>query len=406
MTRAEFLSELSEHLSVLPEVTRREAVSYYENIFLSGTSDTAVMLRLGNPYILAKRIISEQSEWNETPQYQNLKRDGMTPVTFAEPPESYPQREEAVIKTAEQGTEYRAPSAEYRGRKRIKHPLLLLLSILVGIPVLTIGVIGAAVLAHDIGTWNSQPNQYIAATEMFAVPEMISPPDPVTDSLLPDNVLYSILPEKKNETGSSWQSLSGSLNTVNMELFETDVTIRPGDFSIEYSANLDYSFTNGVLTVESSDPGGSLTLYVPKYVKTLNLKMFGGNIYCTDTVIAETVLELTDTEVTMDSMTFSDRLDYTATSGGHTFNNSSFGDENIFNLTSAYISSDNGLLSGGMYLNMIAGSGYWNFDGNSYEYQILNKAQAENAVQTPRKIVVDTEGVTRDDLSIVFMANE
>jgi hypothetical protein len=191
-----------------------------------------------------------------------------------------------------------------------------------------------------------------------------------------------------------------------MELFETDVTIRSGDFSIEYSNNLDYDFTNGVLTVESNDPGGSITLYVPKYVKTLNLKMFGGYISFSDTVIAETVLELTDTEVTMESMTFSDRLDYTATSGGHTFNNSVFGDENTFNLTSAYISSDNGVLSGAMYLNMIAGGGYWNFDGNSYEYQILNKAQAENAVHTPRKIVVDTDGVTRDDLSIVFMPNE
>ncbi|MDR0974655.1 MAG: DUF4097 family beta strand repeat-containing protein [Ruminococcus sp.] len=78
MTADEYLSELRSYLDVLPNIEADAATAFYQKDFERTDSDTSVMLRLGNPYALAKKIISEQSDFNKSEQYKNLKKDGMT----------------------------------------------------------------------------------------------------------------------------------------------------------------------------------------------------------------------------------------------------------------------------------------------------------------------------------------
>jgi hypothetical protein len=78
MTADEYLSELRGYLEVLPQIESDAALRFYKKEFERAGSDTSAMLRLGNPYSLAKRIISESSDFNKSEQYINLKKDGMT----------------------------------------------------------------------------------------------------------------------------------------------------------------------------------------------------------------------------------------------------------------------------------------------------------------------------------------
>jgi hypothetical protein len=104
VTDREYIAELNDHLSVLPDIERETAVSYYKLVFEKSGNSIDVMLKYGNPYALAKRIISEHSDFNETVQYQNLKRDRMTAssmeTAYAET--TYAEPERLIVKTADE----------------------------------------------------------------------------------------------------------------------------------------------------------------------------------------------------------------------------------------------------------------------------------------------------------------
>ena len=64
MNKEEFLSVLEKELEVLPEEKRKKTMSYYKACFdsVDKISEQAIILKLGNPQIIANNIIKEHQK--------------------------------------------------------------------------------------------------------------------------------------------------------------------------------------------------------------------------------------------------------------------------------------------------------------------------------------------------------
>ncbi|MDR0903984.1 MAG: hypothetical protein LBM59_05070 [Ruminococcus sp.] len=336
MTSAEYLSELRGYIDVLPQLEAEAALQFYKNEFEKSGSDTSVMLRLGNPYALAKRIISEQSEYNKSEQYKNLKKDGMTNAANAAEPDLMPQynfdnknitsdyspntrvdympsekypENAPRIKTAFDSNP--SPAAHYipPPQKQKPHngkfsPAKFVIGCLAGFFIL--GMTAAAVAFID-AAWD-YPGEH-RSYETYAAPELV------------EQVIYSdngISADGESFLGMFLQTeeFADAVDAININLNNSDVVIVAGDsFRVSHTEHITVDFSGGFLNVTNESDGGYLKIEVPETDarSSLTLNLSNGDVTLKDLKLIRLSLNISSGIITtLSNVTVTDRADISA----------------------------------------------------------------------------------------------
>jgi hypothetical protein len=275
MSSTEYLTELRTYLDTLPEAECEAAVTFYKNEFNKGDSETSVMLRLGNPYSLAKRIIAESSDFNDSIIYKNLKKDGMTNAeiftkTDYKEPEADPIPK---IKTAydKPRTGYTSPPS-VRNIKSEKNKKRAITGVFIAVFAAAIFFIAVtAILSATTYHISSDSIEAIAMRDIEASTE-IMPVD--------ENIVLS----------------SPVINGISIFATDTDVTIIYGNsYRVEHSGTVDIA--NYGSETEIIGNGGEITICITDDIDSLNLVMTGGSLRTAVHDISNLTLTLTETEL-------------------------------------------------------------------------------------------------------------
>ncbi|MDR0944429.1 MAG: DUF1700 domain-containing protein [Ruminococcus sp.] len=278
MSSIEYLTELRSYLDTLPDAECEAAVAFYSNEFDKGDSETSVMLRLGNPYSLAKRIIAESSDFNDSSVYRNLKKDGMTNAVF--PKVDYKEPEKEILPKVKTAYDKLKPSYSsppppkyIKSEKRTK-------GVIIGV---FIAVFATAFFFLAIGGLvglRSYQISHQAFEEAFEDTAM-----PVHEIIAETNVLdETVLPS------------SPVINSISIDATNTDVTFVYGDsYIVEHSGSVDIS--NYGERVEITGNGGEIRICITDDIDNLNIVMTGGSLTTADHDISNLTLNLTGTEI-------------------------------------------------------------------------------------------------------------
>jgi hypothetical protein len=339
MTADEYLSELRGYLEILPQIESDAALLFYKKEFEKAGSDTSVMLRLGNPYALAKRIISESADFNKSEQYKNLKKDGMTNASYVLPEaDLMPQRTNAQpnIKTADIKMEYipaekfpetapkiktaydntPKPSAAYippppgsgkiPRKGKFSHKKLIL-GCIAGFFIL--GLTLATALYVD-EAWD-YPGEH----------------GPVVTHIVAEPVEYTVYNENGvSEDGASYLGMplqtvefTDAVDLININISNADVVIVSGDtFRVNHTENITVDFSSGFLNVTNENDGGYIKIEVPETEvrSSLTLKLSNGNVTLQDLKLLRLSLNISNgITTTLSNVNVADRADITAPYG-------------------------------------------------------------------------------------------
>jgi hypothetical protein len=276
MSSIEYLTELRTYLDSLPEAECEAAVSFYKNEFNKGDSETSVMLRLGNPYSLAKRIIAESSDFNDSIIYKNLKKDGVTNAVY--PKVDYREPETEILPKVK--TAYDKPKPSYssppppKNIKSEKRKTKVLTGIFIAAFALMVFFVAVTALISA--------SSYKISTDIIEATAM---PVPV----------YEVSPEPEAFDETVLPS-SPVINSISIFATDTDITFVYGDsYIVEHSGTVDIS--NYGEEVEIIGNGGEIRICITDDIDNLNLVMTGGSLTTGIQNISNLTLTLTDTEI-------------------------------------------------------------------------------------------------------------
>jgi hypothetical protein len=266
MSSNEYLTELRSYLDTLPESECEAAITFYRNEFNKGDSETSVMLRLGNPYSLAKRIIAESSDFNDSTIYKNLKKDGMTNAFSLKT--GYKEPETDILPKVK--TAYDKPQASYasppapKNIKSERRKIGAIIGVFIGVFTAAIffvtmtSIVSARTykISHDI----------IEATAMPVPVYEVSPePEAFDENYLPPSLVT---------------------NSISIHGTDTHITINHSDtYRVEHSGTID--ITNSGEEAEIIGNGGEVTIYLNDDIEHLNIVLTGGTLTFEPTEIME-----------------------------------------------------------------------------------------------------------------------
>jgi hypothetical protein len=274
MSSSEYLAELHSYLETLSPIECEAALHYYENEFEKGDSETSVMLRLGNPYSLAKRIIAENSDFNESTVYKNLKKDGVTSTVpdKLQSKENYPnidykEPEKYVLPKVK--TAYDKPSAAYvsppvkKSNRSGKGRLFAVGAVAICFFLACVFFTG---IAFIVGSRNRANISYTyPESTAVAIAEDIYAPDYVEPVEMVDDKLYI-------------QEPVGNFYYLNINVTGSEVKILKSDtIRIEHTSNInvsDYSSDN--ITIDGFD--GKVIIYLDDNIENIQINIVDGTL--------------------------------------------------------------------------------------------------------------------------------
>ncbi|MDR0987054.1 MAG: hypothetical protein LBL98_05120 [Ruminococcus sp.] len=356
MTSTEYLAELRGHLDVLPQDESEAALRFYKNEFYRSDSETSVMLRLGNPYALAKRIIAEGAEFNNSEQYKNLKKDGVTNTSQGlTEADLMPERDVLKIKTAfdrdakpSAGYIPPPPGSGISSRKGKFKTGKFILGCLVGFFILGMTFAAAAFLDT---AW-AHPVDY-GAVQVQMVEE------PVEFTFYNEN---GVSEDGANFLGMPLltQEFADTVDSININLNNTDVDIVSGDtFRVTHTEHIRLDFSGGFLNVTNGSDGGYLKIEVPETdaQSSLTLNLSNGNVGLEDIKLARLSLNISSGIITtLSNVTVTDRADISTPYSKDLSITNSFMNDTTINAPESQLNFINSTFSESF--SLIASSGY------------------------------------------------
>jgi hypothetical protein len=363
MDSTEFLKELEEHLAVLPDEIKKAASAYYAKLFEEAgeAGESGLLLELGNPYTLAKNIISENSDFTSDESYINLKKDFPEINHFEE--EQKPEWEQPidlnkefdrevslaknvyhtekaintykthsepdimpkpkVVVAPDKGSRYTPPP---KSPKKVGNTLAkVFVGLFAAFGLMSTMLIGLALIANQAVSEDYGPLTYPA--------EYVEN----VDTIMP--VPF------ENTAAYSWDFV-GVVNSVEIENEYSNLTIvKDGYFKVEsdsadaQSDQIEVSFEEGKLSVETSIGAGNVTVHIPNSIDgEIDVDSTGGTVTFNNIIAGKASIEATASAINLNDTTFLEDFNYNGTMTSLDTFNSVFDKNSDFKVTGGSVS--------------------------------------------------------------------